>query len=153
MHMSDPEGFGLNGEVHAAERRSGRRKEGLASGSVVEVGPDKGLHLRSGSLERPLRRLGWSRSPQGLVVIGLTVSVLLVVALGVAQFVLATLSAIVVGIVIVVTLGAGGLAARGFGELRDSPQWKASGCFLCAAAYLGTATVALVNGVPLIFQQ
>jgi len=109
--------------------------------------------LRSGSLERPLRRLGWSRSPQGLVVIGLTVSVLLVVALGVAQFVLATLSAIVVGIVIVVTLGAGGLAARELGELRDSPQWKASGCFLCAAAYLGTATVALVNGVPLIFQQ
>jgi hypothetical protein len=26
--------------------------------------PDKGLHLCSGSVERPLRWLGWSRSPQ-----------------------------------------------------------------------------------------
>ena len=41
----------------------------------------------------------------------------------------------------------------GVGELRESREWKASGCFLCAAAYLGTATVALVNGVPLVFQQ
>jgi len=62
-------------------------------------------------------------------------------------------TAIALGILIVVFLGAGGLACRGVGELRDSPGWKASGCFLCAAAYLGTATVALVNGVPLIVQS
>ncbi len=59
---------------------------------------------------------------------------------------------IVLGIILVVSLGAGGLACRGVGELRNSPGWKASGCFLCAAAYLGTATVALVNGVPLLFE-
>jgi hypothetical protein len=57
------------------------------------------------------------------------------------------------GILLVVLLGAGGLACRGIGELRNSPGWKASGCFLCAAAYLGTASVALVNGVPLVFQS
>jgi glutamine amidotransferase-like uncharacterized protein len=61
-------------------------------------------------------------------------------------------TAIVLGILLVVLLGAGGLACQGIGELRNSPDWKASGCFLCAAAYFGTATVALVNGVPLIFQ-
>jgi hypothetical protein len=61
-------------------------------------------------------------------------------------------TAIVLGILLVVLLGAGGLACRGIGELRNSPGWKASGCFLCAAAYVGTATVALVNGVPLVFQ-
>jgi hypothetical protein len=61
-------------------------------------------------------------------------------------------TAIILGIILVVLLGAGGLAGRGVGELRNSAGWKASGCFLCAAAYLGTATVALVNGVPLIFQ-
>jgi drug/metabolite transporter (DMT)-like permease len=61
-------------------------------------------------------------------------------------------TAIMLGVVLVVLLGAGGLAIRGVGEMRNSPGWKASGCFLCAAAYLGTATVALVNGVPLIFQ-
>ena len=61
-------------------------------------------------------------------------------------------TAIVLGIILVVLLGGGGLACRGVGELRNSPGWKASGCFLCAAAYVGTATVALVNGVPLIFQ-
>lgn len=60
--------------------------------------------------------------------------------------------AIVLGIILVVLLGAGGLACRGIGELRNSPGLKASGCFLCAAAYFGTATVALANGVPLIFQ-
>jgi hypothetical protein len=60
--------------------------------------------------------------------------------------------AIILGIILVVLLGAGGLAVRGIGELQNSPGWKASGCFLCAAAYFGTATVALVNGVPLIFQ-
>lgn len=62
-------------------------------------------------------------------------------------------TAIVLGILLVVLLGGGGLACRGIGELQNSPGWKASGCFLCAAAYVGTATVALVNGVPLIFQS
>jgi hypothetical protein len=62
-------------------------------------------------------------------------------------------TAIMLGILLVVLLGAGGLSCRGIGELIDSPGWKASGCFLCAAAYVGTATVALVNGLPLVFQS
>lgn len=62
-------------------------------------------------------------------------------------------TAIVLGVIVVVLLGAGGLACRGVGELRNSAGWKAAGCFLCAAAYLGTATVALVNGVPLLFES
>jgi hypothetical protein len=84
---------------------------------------------------------------------GLVISVAVLAVVAFAQFVLAPATAVSIGIVLVVCLGAGGLTARGVGELRDSPAWKSSGCFLCAAAYVGTATVALVNGVPLVFQQ
>jgi hypothetical protein len=87
------------------------------------------------------------------VVSGLLISVLLLAVVAFVQFVLAPATAVTIGIAVVVFLGAGGLSARGVGELRDSREWKSSGCFLCAAAYLGTATVALVNGVPLVFQQ
>ena len=103
--------------------------------------------------EKWRRGLAWSRSPRALLVAGLLISVLLLSVVAFAQFVLAPATAVGIGITIVVLLGAGGLAARGVGELRDSREWKASGCFLCSAAYLGTASVALVNGVPLIFQQ
>lgn len=75
------------------------------------------------------------------------------VAVVVAQVLASTPEfAIAVGIIVVVLLGAGGLVSRGIGELRNSPGWKASGCFLCGAAYLGTASVALANGVPLLFE-
>jgi hypothetical protein len=99
------------------------------------------------------RGLAWSRSPGALVTAGLLISALLLGVIAFVQFVVAPATAVTIGIVLVVGLGAGGLAARGVGELRDSREWKSSGCFLCAAAYLGTATVALVNGVPLVFQQ
>lgn len=103
--------------------------------------------------ERWTRGLAWSRSPRALLVAGLVISVLLLAVVAFAQFVLTPARAVSIGIALVVLLGAGGLAARGVGELRGSREWKASGCFLCAAAYLGTATVALVNGVPLVFQS
>jgi hypothetical protein len=102
--------------------------------------------------EKWTRGLAWSRSPGALVIAGLFISVLLLAVIAFVQFILAPATAVAVGIVLVVGLGAGGLAARGVGDLRDSREWKSSGCFLCAAAYLGTATVALVNGVPLVFQ-
>ena len=82
---------------------------------------------------------------------GLLLSLFLLAVIAFVQFVLAPATAVTIGIVLVVTLGAGGLAARGVGELRESRPWKSSGCFMCAGAYLGTATVALVNGVPLVF--
>ena len=100
-----------------------------------------------------IRGLTWARSPSALMIAGLLISVLLLAVIAFAQFVLAPATAVTIGIVLVVSLGAGGLAARGVGELRDSREWKSSGCFMCAAAYLGTATVALVNGVPLVFAQ
>lgn len=100
-----------------------------------------------------VRGLTWARSRNALVVAGLLISVLLLAVVVFVQFVLAPATAVTIGIVLVVSLGAGGLAARGVGELRDSREWKSSGCFMCAAAYLGTATVALVNGVPLVFTQ
>jgi len=80
-------------------------------------------------------------------------SVILLAVIALVQLVLAPATAVTIGIVLVVTLGAGCLAARGVGELRGSRQWKSAGCFMCAGAYLGTATVALVNGVPLVFGQ
>jgi len=112
----------------------------------------EGLEL-SLATRRRFSRVAWSRSPRTLVFAGSIISVLLVVIVAFLQFVLLPVTAIAIGIGIVVTLGAGGLVVRGVGELRDSPHWKSSGCFLCAAAYLGTASVALVNGVPLVFQQ
>ncbi|HET9647579.1 MAG TPA: hypothetical protein VFP34_05030 [Microlunatus sp.] len=105
------------------------------------------------ALQRPLDRLARSRSPQTLALSGLVIGLLLVVVVLFLQFVLSPETAISIGIVIVVFLGAGGLAARGVGELRDSVHWKAAGCFLCACAYLATASVALVNGVPLVFTR
>jgi hypothetical protein len=100
-----------------------------------------------------VRGLTWARSRNALVVAGLLMSVILLAVIALVQFVLAPATAVTIGIVLVVTLGAGGLAARGVGELRGSRQWKSAGCFMCAGAYLGTATVALVNGVPLVFGQ
>lgn len=100
-----------------------------------------------------VRGLTWARSRNALVIAGLLISVLLLAVVVLVQFVLAPATAVTIGIVLVVSLGAGGLAARGVGELRDSREWKSSGCFMCAAAYLGTASVALVNGVPLVFAQ
>ena len=93
----------------------------------------------------------WSRL---VVIAGLVIGILGNVAVALTQVLPSNpKTAIILGIILVVLLGAGGLAGRGFGELRNSPGWKAAGCFLCAAAYFGTATVALVNGVPLIFQS
>jgi hypothetical protein len=93
----------------------------------------------------------WSRLA---VIAGLVVGIVGNVAVALTQVLPSNpKTAIMLGIILVVLLGAGGLAGRGIGELQDSPGWKASGCFLCAAAYLGTATVALINGVPLIFQS
>jgi hypothetical protein len=101
--------------------------------------------------EKWVRGLGWARSRNALVIAGLLISVVLLAVIAFVQFVLAPASAVAIGIILVVGLGAGGLAVRGVGELRDSRQWKSAGCFMCATAYLGTATVALVNGVPLVF--
>jgi hypothetical protein len=97
-----------------------------------------------------VERARWSRLT---VIAGLVIGLVGNVAVGLTQVLPSNpKTAIVLGVILVVLLGAGGLAGRGIGELRNSPGWKASGCFLCAAAYLGTATVALVNGVPLMFQ-
>lgn len=55
------------------------------------------------------------------------------------------------GVVTIVALGAAGLILRGVGELRPPPanaRWKAAGYFCGAAAYIATATVALLNGLP-----
>jgi hypothetical protein len=103
--------------------------------------------------ENHVLELRWSRSPLLLAGAGLVIGILANIVVVLVQLFVDPATAVALGIVIVVLLGAGGLAVRGVGELWESPHWKSSGCFLCAAAYLGTATVALVNGVPLIFQQ
>jgi hypothetical protein len=94
-----------------------------------------------------------ARWPRLAIIAGLVIGIVGNVAVVLTQILPSSpKTAIMLGIVLVVLLVAGGLAIRGVGELRNSPSWKASGCFLCAAAYVGTATVALVNGLPLIFQ-
>ena len=103
--------------------------------------------------ENHLLELRRARSPLVLAGAGLVIGILANVVVALFQLFLEPATAVALGILIVVLLGAGGLAVRGVGELWESPHWKSSGCFLCAAAYLGTATVALVNGAPLIFQQ
>jgi drug/metabolite transporter (DMT)-like permease len=101
---------------------------------------------RSAALER-------ARWPRLGVIAGVVIGLVGNVVVALAQVLPSNPeTAIGLGIVLVVLLGAGGLSCRGVGEWRNSPGWKASGCFLCAAAYVGTATVALVNGLPLIFQ-
>jgi hypothetical protein len=116
----------------AAREYADRRAHGFEQSVAVEQAP-------------------WSRLA---VIAGLVIGIVGNIAVALTQVVPSNPeTAIVLGIILVVLLGAGGLACRGVGELRNSPGWKASGCFLCAAAYLGTATVALVNGVPLIFQS
>ena len=151
--MTDPDPDALDRDVHLAERRYTSGDDGgLGSLLAGEDVSREGLQVALESAQNPLHRLGWSRSPVALVVGGLIISVVLVLVLTLLQVLVPPVTAVAVGIVVVVALGAGGLAARGVGELRDSPHWKASGCFLCASAYLGTATVALVNGVPLVFQ-
>jgi hypothetical protein len=95
-----------------------------------------------------------ARWPRLAVIAGLVIGIVGNIAVALTQVLPSNPeTAITLGILLVVFLGAGGLACRGIGELQNSPGWKASGCFLCAAAYAGTATVALVNGVPLIFQS
>ena len=107
---------------------------------------------RAPSFERSVA-VEQARWPRLAVIAGLVIGIVGNVAVALTQILPSDpKTASILGIILVVLLGAGGLAGRGVGELRNSPGWKASGCFLCAAAYLGTATVALVNGVPLIFQ-
>lgn len=65
-----------------------------------------------------------------------------------AQVRLPAVNALYVGIGFVVLLGSGGLVCRGVGEIRGSFKWKAAGYFMGAAAYVATATVALLNVVP-----
>ena len=148
--MTDPNSGQPSRRGRPLEPRSSAR--GLVSSSAAE-GSGQNPVFADEPAEKWIRGLAWSRSPRALVTAGLIISVLLLGVIAFVQFVLAPATAVTIGIVLVVGLGAGGLAARGIGELRDSREWKSSGCFLCAAAYLGTATVALLNGVPLIFQQ
>lgn len=153
LQMTDPDPDALDRDDHLAERRHTPGDDGGLGGLLAgEDVSREGLEVALESAQNPLHRLGWSRSPVALVVGGLIISLVLVLVLTLLQFFLPPVTAVALGIVVVVVLGAGGLMARGVGELRDSPHWKASGCFLCATAYLGTATVALVNGLPLIFQ-
>lgn|GEM_PF-6545178 len=55
---------------------------------------------------------------------------------------------IYVGIVAIVLLGASGQVLRGIGEQMKSPTLKAVGYYCGALAYLVTASVALINGLP-----
>ncbi|WP_344803391.1 hypothetical protein [Microlunatus ginsengisoli] len=136
MSMTDPDGSAVaatepaTGYEDAARQYAGSRGPSVQQAAVVQ-------HAR-------LPRFGVVAA----IVLGLVANA----AVALTQLLPSSAeTGIVLGIIVVVSLGAGGLACRGVGELLNSPGWKASGCFLCAAAYLGTATVALVNGVPLIF--
>ena len=123
------------------------RQSGDFSRAVREYADGRGDKFKQSVAVEQAR---WSRLA---VIAGLVIGIAGNVAVALTQVLPSNpKTAIMLGIILVVLLGAGGLAGRGVGELRNSPGWKASGCFLCAAAYLGTATVALVNGVPLIFQ-
>ena len=132
---------------------SGQRGREPSSGETVSSRGEGGVAALVTTDGKWARGLTWARSPNALVVAGLLMSVVLLAVIAFVQFVLAPATAVTIGIFLVVTLGAGGLAARGVGELRGSRPWKSAGCFMCAGAYLGTATVALVNGVPLVFGQ
>jgi O-antigen ligase len=150
--MTDPQS-GQHGRPLSPDATvRGRGEDGAAALAATDAA-DHHSAMSSGPARKWVRGLTWARSPNALVVAGLLLSVLLLAVIAFVQFVLAPATAVTIGIVLVVTLGAGGLAARGVGELRDSRPWKSSGCFMCAGAYLGTATVALVNGVPLVFGQ
>src|SRR4051794_27751018 len=148
--MTDPPS-GRRGQAPSPAETTGHPAErgvaALAAGDAVDDHPATAPK----PAKKWVRGLIWARSPNALVVGGLLLSLFLLAVIALVQFVLAPATAVTIGIVLVVTLGAGGLAARGVGELRESRPWKSSGCFMCAGAYLGTATVALVNGVPLVF--
>lgn len=66
----------------------------------------------------------------------------------IAQIKLPAVVALYVGIGFIVLLGSGGLVCRGVGEILGSSRWKAAGYFMGAAAYVVTATVALLNVGP-----
>ena len=148
--MTDPPS-GRRGQAPSSDETTAHRAErgvpALDAGDAVDHHPPTSPE----PAKKWVRGLIWARSPNALVVAGLLLSLLLLAVIAFGQFVLAPATAVTIGIVLVVALGAGGLAARGVGELRGSRPWKSSGCFMCAGAYLGTATVALVNGVPLVF--
>jgi hypothetical protein len=148
--MTDPPS-GRGGQAPSSEETTAPRAE---RGVAALTAGDAADHHPATSPEpakKWVRGLVWARSPNALVVAGVLISLLLLAVIALVQLVLAPATAVAIGIVLVVTLGAGGLTARGVGELRASRPWKSSGCFMCAGAYLGTATVALVNGVPLVF--
>jgi hypothetical protein len=104
------------------------------------------------SVERgAARRLGRSAvfgtSPRQAIVLG-AVSLLVTV---IFQLSAATpAQRLIVAVVVVVTLGAGGLCLRGAGEIKDDSGLKANGYFLGAAAYIVTASVTLINGLRLL---
>jgi hypothetical protein len=138
-----------------------------ASGTILKNLPPTTTATHGGDFSRAAREYADGRGPRFeqsvaveqsrwshlAVIAGLVIGIVGNVAVALTQILPSNpKTAIILGIILVVLLGAGGLAGRGVGELRNSPGWKASGYFLCAAAYLGTANVALVNGVPLIFQ-
>ena len=156
--MTDPGSHGVGPDILSASPRS--PAEHLPSTATVppaDVGGFSGAareytDSRAHGFEHSVavEKARWSHLA---VIVGVVIGLVGNAAVALTQVVPSDpKTAIVLGIILVVLLGAGGLAGRGIGELRNSPGWKASGCFLCAAAYLGTATVALVNGVPLIFQ-
>lgn len=130
----------------------------LGSSAIKSPAPDDystaGTAYGDARTQRMRRTIAVQEARGSRLAIAAAVLVSLVanVAVALAQVLSSPETAIVLGVIMVVLLGAGGLCCRGVGELRNSAAWKASGCFLCGAAYIGTATVALVNGVPLIFE-
>jgi len=60
---------------------------------------------------------------------------------------------IVVGVMIVVGLGALGLILRAIGELKGSARWKAAGYLVGALAYVVTASVSLTGAAHLLPSQ
>jgi hypothetical protein len=91
----------------------------------------------------------WYEDPLLVMLAGLLASSVVAAVLALlARLLLSTVGALVVGIVLVVLLGATGLILRGLGEQLRSASLKAWGYYLGAAAYIVTATVALINGIP-----
>lgn len=66
----------------------------------------------------------------------------------VAGLIFNAVGAVTFGIILVVLLGATGYMLRGVGEQRHNPRLKAWGYYIGAQAYMATASVALLNGVP-----
>ncbi|WP_182113471.1 MULTISPECIES: hypothetical protein [unclassified Actinotalea] len=86
-----------------------------------------------------------------VVYFALVAAVLAVVIAGVQRLIADDRVRLVVGIAMVVLLGAGGMFLRGASELTRPPlneKIRAAGYFCGALAYVATATVALMNGLP-----